>query len=94
MECLNVSFWKITVNNAFVHYEIISVSGLLWPYKTVNKGGQNNVLCFCVFQVTQIEFNQRAPAGCRQYYQGSNGVYISNQLLFCDVRAFENKLGQ
>jgi hypothetical protein len=49
---------------------------------------------FLLFQVTQIEFNQRAPAGCRQYYQGSNGVYVHNQLLFSELKAFKNKLGQ
>jgi hypothetical protein len=29
-----------------------------------------------MFQITQIEFSERAPAGCRQYYQGNSGMYV------------------
>lgn len=62
--------------NASVVYSVTSTFVLLWPYKTMNEADQNSVLYSRVFQVTQIEFNQRAPAGCRQYYQGSNGAYV------------------
>ncbi|KAJ9599458.1 hypothetical protein L9F63_010073 [Diploptera punctata] len=33
-------------------------------------------------KISQIEFNQRAPAGCRQYFQGSNGKFSSFPLNF------------
>jgi hypothetical protein len=38
-----------------------------------------------MFQITQIEFSERAPAGCRQYYQGSSGVYIQNLSSFAEL---------
>ncbi|XP_063243655.1 uncharacterized protein LOC134542959 [Bacillus rossius redtenbacheri] len=33
-----------------------------------------NVFRLWEIKVTQVEFNQRAPAGCLQYYQGASGV--------------------
>lgn len=46
--------------------------------------------CACLFQITQIEFSERAPAGCRQYYQGNSGVYVQYLLLsFAELTMFE-----
>jgi hypothetical protein len=52
--------------------------------------GSRILYYICMFQITQIEFSERAPAGCRQYHQGSNGMCINNLLLsFAELTIFE-----
>ncbi|GFG28139.1 hypothetical protein Cfor_12524 [Coptotermes formosanus] len=54
-----------------VYYDVENVKD---PVSIVMNLTDNNLFRMWEIKITQIEFSERAPAGCRQYYQGNSGI--------------------
>ncbi|KDR10193.1 uncharacterized protein LOC110838169 isoform X1 [Zootermopsis nevadensis] len=54
-----------------VYYDVENVKD---PINIVINLTHNNLFRMWEIKIIQIEFTERAPAGCRQYHQGSSGI--------------------